>query len=55
MNFRSVKEAGYSENILKFEELLEDFGTCVAGKGIRALEDTTLVDGVRSVLGSMCC
>ena len=39
MNFRFVQEAGYSENILKFEELLEEFERASQEKSVRVLED----------------
>ena len=46
MNFRFVKEAGYSENILKFAELLEEFERSSQETVSVSLSIGTLVDGV---------
>ena len=46
MNFRFVQEASYSENILKFEELLEEFERASQEKVSESLKIGALVDGV---------
>ena len=46
MNFRFTKDAGYGENILKFEELLEEFERAWREKVSESLKIGTLVDGV---------
>ena len=46
MNYHFSKEAGYSANILKFEELLEEFERASQEKVSESLRIGNLVDGV---------
>ena len=46
MNYRFSEEAGYSENIFKFGEVLEEFERASQEKVSESLKIGTLADGV---------